>query len=175
MKVSRAVCLGLLLACGPNDSNPPRTSPEVPTQEIEDFSFTETRLGIARWTLHARSLSDYPSREQVVVGGVHVDFFAPDADSLVRTSTLSADSGEFRRSTQDMRVWGHVVVDNREGTRLLTGWLRWTQRTEMISTQDTVLVRRGEHTMRGAGLESDPELRNVRILRDVTGSLAGRP
>jgi len=175
MKAPWAIWTGLLLACGPNLSNPPRTSPEVPTQEIEDFSFTETRLGLARWMLHAKSLSDYRSKEQVLVGGVHVDFFVPEADSLAKTSTLRADSGEFRRSTQDMRVWGHVVIDNREGTRLFTGWLRWTQRTELISTQDTVLVRRGDHTMRGVGLESDPELRDVRILGDVTGSLTGRP
>lgn len=164
----------LLVCCSPNSSAPPRPVPDAPAQEIEDFSFTETHRGAARWTLHAKGLSDFASGE-ILVGGVHVDFFGPEADSLVTTSTLLADSGEFRRATRDMRVWGNVLVDNREGTRLQTGWLRWTQSTETISTMDTVRVARGVHVMRGRGMESDPELRDVRILRDVTGSLGGRP
>ncbi len=173
----RASCLlvALLLSCGPSGTAPPKPNPEVPTQEIEEFTFTETQRGIPRWTLQALRLHDYRSRETVIVGGVHVDFFDLEGDSLVTTSTLRADSGEFRHPTQDMRVWGNVVVDNREGTRLLTGWLRWIRRTETIVTEDTVLVLKGPTTLRGVGLESDAALRNVRILRDVRGSLEGRP
>lgn len=109
-----------------------------------------------------------------MVEGVKVDFFRLEADSLLITSTLRADSGEFHRTSRDMRVWGDVVITNAEGTELLTGWLRWIEQTELVSTLDTVLVRRDTHIMRGTGLESDPELRNVRILRDVVGSLGSK-
>ncbi|MCU0612383.1 MAG: LPS export ABC transporter periplasmic protein LptC [Candidatus Eisenbacteria bacterium] len=169
-----AAVAALLVGCNPTVSNPPRPGQEVPAQEIDDFSFTETRLGVPRWTLHAKTLSDFRAKEYAVVGGVLVDFFQLEEESLVTTSTLRADSGEFRRSTRDMRVWGDVVIHNREGTELYTGWLRWTERTGRITTLDTVLVQRGVSTMRGTGLESDPELRDVRILADVTGNLPGR-
>lgn len=150
-------------------STVPRPVPATPVQEIEDFTFTETFRGVPRWTLRGRVLEDFP--EQVVVAGVHVDFFGRATDSLVVISTLQADSGMLVRSTRGMRVWGNVVVDNREGTTLRTGWLQWVPQTELISTTDTVLVTRRTGVLRGRGLESDAQLRQVRILAQVHGSV----
>lgn len=163
----------LLMCCGPPHERvvPPKT--DLPDQQMEDFQFVETEFGQPRWILRAEQMKEFKARDLVLVEGVEVDFFRSEQDSLFKTSSLSADSGQLRRATGDMRVWRSVVVTTSEGSRLLTGWLQWSKKAELISTTDTVLIVREDGIMRGIGLESDPELEHIRILEDVTGTLGG--
>jgi LPS export ABC transporter protein LptC len=146
----------------------------VPEQELEDFVFVETELGVPRWILHAKHMSDFKATDVVLAEGVNVDFFELQADSLAKTSTLVADSGKLVRPNGDLRVWGDVVVKTDEGVQLRTGWLQWSKDDELIATDDTVFVEQDGDIMRGKGLESDPELRDVRILHDVVGTVQER-
>ncbi len=147
----------------------PQGDSKLPDQELEDFVFVETELGKPRWILHANTMSDFKSTDLVLAQGVSVEFFQCQDDSLVKTSILRADSGQLLGDSRDMRVWGEVEISTIDGAELFTGWLEWSEGAELISTDDTVLVMTDDGSMRGRGLKSDPELRNVRILNDVIG------
>jgi hypothetical protein len=64
-----------------------------------------------------------------------------------------------------------VVVTSREGYRLETESLVWIDALEEIHTEDFVRFTKGNDVLTGFGFRSEPELRNVEILRDVKAYL----
>lgn len=98
-----------------------------------------------------------------------IDFF----DSLgMISSNLIGDSGVIRESSNQLQVYGRVVVVTQDSARLETDYLYWDPDVGKITSDAFVRFTRGEDVMTGWGMEADPDLGRLRILSDVSGSVS---
>lgn len=90
-------------------------------------------------------------------------------------SSLVSDSGLIREATEDLHAYGHVVVITEDSSKLETDSLYFDPKTNLIHTDEFVKITRGADTLTGWGLEADRQLRGLKILRGVSGSLDQTP
>jgi LPS export ABC transporter protein LptC len=154
-------------------AGPAGTATELPDQEIDDFSLTETDAGRPLWKLYARYAAEYSSRNQYVARTVKVDFFDEQGQ---RSSVLTAREGEINGRTRDMIAKGHVVLETTEGTRLSCEELQFLNRSQKVVVPEDQLVRvqRGDDVLSGYGFESDPDLRHYEFKRRVEATVRSR-
>jgi len=98
-----------------------------------------------------------------------IDFF----DSVgQKSSNLVGDSGVIREKTGRLEVYGKVVVITRDSARLDTEFLLWNPERDKIESNAYVKFTREESVMTGWGMEADPDLGRLKILSQVSGSVA---
>jgi LPS export ABC transporter protein LptC len=136
----------------------------LPAQETKVRKWVEYRGGRKSWEFRGGDVRFFEEPERVESDGVVVDFYDGEEKYL---STLTATSGTIDRKTSDMEVKGNVVLENREGTRLETDWMRWDNEDELVYTDAFVTLIREKRRITGYGLRADPGLKNAEILRDV--------
>ncbi len=96
-----------------------------------------------------------------------IDFF----DSLGQiSSNLVGDSGVIREASNELEVFGEVVVIASEGYRLDTEYLRWDPTVGMIRSDAYVKFTRGSTIISGWGMEAEPNLRNL-VIFETSGSV----
>lgn len=86
-------------------------------------------------------------------------------------SSLVSDSGLIREQTEDLHAYGDVVVVTEDSSKLFTDSLYFDPKTNLIHTDEYVKITRAADTLTGWGLEADRQLRHLKILRQVSGSL----
>jgi LPS export ABC transporter protein LptC len=163
--------LGLLLPIGALvltgcEQKTPRgvASPDVPDQEVRQFSLTESVNGRLKWRLTAAAAAAYRAQGLIQAREVTIDFFDGEG---TRYSRLTADRGEIRTATNDMSASGHVRITTQNGTRVETESLRFQNREQRIVSDDRVTVRRGGDVLSGVGFVSDPSLERFEFRRSV--------
>ena len=92
-----------------------------------------------------------------------------------RVSSLVSDSGLIRESTEDLHAYGHVVVITEDSAKLETDSLYFDPKTNLIHTDEFVKITRDGDTLTGFGLEADRQLKGLKILRGVSGTLDRKP
>ena len=158
------VALIALAGCEGDPSGRAGDTAPHPDQEIDHFTLTQTREGDRLWVLKAVHARIYEEADRVETTNVSVDFYGEAGE--VR-STLTADYGNLLRRSNDIEAIGHVVVTAAEdGTVLTTERLAWNERIGKISTEEPVEITKGSDVMTGVGMESDPDLTNIRVKRD---------
>jgi LPS export ABC transporter protein LptC len=177
---ARAIALLLLVAaiaaggCSQRRPvGPAGAEAELPDQEINDFSLTETDAGKPLWKLNARYAAEYSARNQILARTLRVDFFD---DTGARSSVLTAREGEINSRTRDMVARGHVVLETSEGSRLSTEQLLFLNRDQKILVPEDQLVRvQHEHdVLTGYGFESDPNLSHYEFKRRIEATVRSR-
>jgi LPS export ABC transporter protein LptC len=88
-------------------------------------------------------------------------------------SQVVGDSGLIRESTEDLHMYGHVVVKTDNDSRLETDSLYFDPQTDSIYTDEFVRISRPGDTLTGWGLQADRALNGLRILRQVSGTISG--
>jgi len=165
--LAAAAVLLLALRCGGGDEERDRetgTAP-LPSQETKVRKWVEYRLGRMAWTFRGDTVRYYEEPERVEADGVIVDFYNEEEEYV---STLTADWGTIDRNSSDMEARGSVVIENREGVRLETDWVRWENEKERIYTDAFVTIYRENQIITGTGMETDPGLERTEIKKDVT-------
>lgn len=143
----------------------PKEEERVPeaSQEIKKVTLRETRFGKTLWIMEADRLEE---REDTTwVYSLKIEFVKKGK----KTSTLTGDSGLYIPRTGDMTAFGDVSVRTEEGARLWTSELKWQAEKEEIFTDKEVLIKKKGKTIKGKGLISDPELKNIVIQGKVEG------
>lgn len=141
---------------------------DLPDQEFFDFTTMESDSGVTRWILKAPVARVYNSRKLLVTDNTRIEFYSEEGEL---TSVLTAEKAEFNQVTKDLTALGNVVVTSQEGYTLETESLVWINELEGIHTEDFVRFTRGNDVLTGYGFQSDPELENVEIQRDVKAFL----
>ena len=136
----------------------------LPVQETKVRKWVEYDGGKMTWEFRGDVLRYFEKPERVESDGVVVDFYDEEENY---SSTLTAVYGEIDRSTSDMLARGDVVLRNRDGVRLETDWVRWSNDEDRITTDAFVTIVRGKRRITGYGLRADPGLEETEILRDV--------
>ncbi|OQY29932.1 MAG: LPS export ABC transporter periplasmic protein LptC [Candidatus Cloacimonetes bacterium 4572_55] len=140
----------------------------LPDQEIEKFTVIETKLGKRKYKAVAEHAKIFKDRGETVASQLEVVFYDQEG---IPFSTLTSDSGLISEKTKNMRAAGNVVVVNRDSARLESEELKWDHGKEKIISDKFVKITRGRDTLTGIGLETDPQLKEIEIKKDVNAYL----
>lgn len=118
--------------------------------------------------INAERVRKYDSIDSTMGYKLHINLFNNQGDVISR---VVGDSGLIRESTEDLHIYGDVVVINDNNSRLETDSLYFDPRTDSIYTDEFVRISRPGDTLTGWGLQADRQLRGLRILRQVSGTI----
>lgn len=171
----RRIGIGLTLlavvACGDTDDlDTPAGGEGYPEQETEAYHTRQTRAGIAVWELWGDRAESYPGEDTMLLHGVRMHFY----EEGERAAVLTAATAEVDQQTEYTTARGEVVVVNREGDRLESEVLHWDPEQKLIHTEEFVRFTSGDQILTGYGMDTDPDLTNVRIHRQFEGDLPAR-
>jgi LPS export ABC transporter protein LptC len=82
-----------------------------------------------------------------------------------KSATLTARRGTYQVRVGSMEARGNVVVVSTDGQKLETPHLRYDPTRNEISSDSAFTLTRPDNVVKGIGFISDPQMRNIRILR----------
>ena len=169
LMLAAALAVSILLSCEGVDENGRSVYTEdVPDQEFSDFTTVESDSGVVKWVLSAPVARVYNASKLLVTDDPRIEFYNQDG---TLASVLLARKGEYNQVTHDLTALGDVIVTSSEGYMLETESLVWVEKLEEIHTEDFVRFIKGEDILTGYGFRSDPDLKNVEIMKDVKAFL----
>ena len=121
----------------------------------------DMRNGIKNMTLKAVEGRIYESRHLVDVDKPLLFFYKEGKES----SRLIAPLGRMQTETHDIECWGGVTVISADSSTLTTERLRYDPKLQKIFSNDPVHLDKPDSVTDGIGLETDPELKTVKIGR----------
>ena len=131
-------------------------------QILFDVHSMLTDHGVKRGDMYADTVYVFNDQTKFVMRRVRATF----------NTTLGAPNGTLRgdRGTYDLRAqvlegYGNVVVTSTEGRRLTSNHLKFTQTTNMISSDSAFTFFRGKDVQRGIGFLSDPNITRFQCMR----------
>ena len=140
---------------------------EYPSQEGWDSEIYLSKAGRLQAVVRYGHMMKF-DRKQIYMfdEGVEVDFFDKEGKHV---SLLTANSGEYHESTEDVVGMGNVVVESDSGLTLRTEVLRWdNRRGKIISDTLVMLTTPQSDTLYGVGFESNADL-SRRVIRKPWG------
>ena len=88
------------------------------------------------------------------------------------TFTIFADSAVYDKKTQDIELKENIVGKTSDGAELITDYAEWNAKSEEITTDSHVVVKRQNITCRGRGLVTRPRLKWVIFKKEVEVDIA---
>lgn len=138
-----------------------RPDSEVTTAAISLFS-----KGVRTSLIRAKQIRKFEKLDSTMAYDVEADFF----DSLGNPSShMVGDSAVIREQISRLEIFGHVVVNVGDTSRLETEYLLWNQELERIETPAFVRITRKNDILTGYGMEAERDLSRLRIKRGVSG------
>jgi LPS export ABC transporter protein LptC len=163
------ILAGLILSLGacrkPADSLTPAVSNETPTptQTMDHFTLQDLRNGQKAMKLDAIQARLFETENYAEVEQPLVVFYQAGAES----STMKAPKGKVNLLTHEMEAWGGVTLVTSDSATLTTERMRYDPKVRKVFSNDPVHLVRSDSVTDGQGLESDPELRVVKIKRQT--------
>jgi len=118
--------------------------------------------------IHAERLLKFEVKDSTMAYALDMNFF----DSTGRLTTeLVGDSGIIREMTNQLYVFGNVVVITEDKSKLETDYLYWNTTTDKIETDAFVRITKKDDVITGWGMEADPGLTRIKILNRVSGTV----
>jgi LPS export ABC transporter protein LptC len=129
-----------------------------------------TDRGLLRGELMADSAFFFDNNTRSELRGVQVTFYGSNG---AKNAVLTSREGTYRTALNEMEARKNVVVIAEDGRRLTTEQLKFNQQLNQVEGDSAfVLTEPGGRSVRGIGFRSDPNMNNVRILKQ-TGGVAG--
>ncbi len=170
LAVGGLLIFALLLGCGKQDV--PRSeealSGEFPTSWARNTVTVFTTGGTKTTEIFSDSVVNFAEKDSTQAYTLRVMFYDADGEWM---SQLTADSGIIRENSERLEVFGRVNVATRDSVRLQTTQLAWDPaRAKIVSEQYVQIDQRGS-LVAGYGFESDSDLKNIKLKRQVTGEI----
>ena len=162
---------GILVLLGGCQREQPQKAPlsrNLPDQVLSNATMVFTQNGKKTTVIKAKTIAKWTNKDLTQAESLMVDFFNEKGE---HTSQLVADSGWIKEKAQMLGVWGNVHVITDEEVKLETQTLNWDPSKKKITTEDFVKITKDKDVMTGYGLESDQELKNVKIKTEVKGEI----
>ncbi len=90
-----------------------------------------------------------------------------------KDAVLTSERGTYNSRTNAMIARKNVVVVTEDGRRLTTPELLYSQQINQISSDSAFVLTEPNRTLAGIGFRSDPDMKNIRILKGATGVVRG--
>ena len=165
--LASAACVLLFVACGDAEPGRPAVENDGPEQTTYEYHTTQTKLGVREWELWGEQAVRYSGSSQRDLNGVRMFFYSAGE----RSAVLTSDTGQIDEETQVTVARGNVVVIIEDGRRLESEVLYWDPERRLIHTDAFVKFTEGDRILTGYGLETDPDLSDLVILRQVESEI----
>jgi len=127
-----------------------------------------TDRGLLRGELMADSAFFFDNNTRSELRGVHLTFYGSNG---AKNAVLTSKEGTFRTAINEMEARKDVVVVAEDGRVLKTEQLKFNQQLNQVEGDSAfVLTEPGGRSVQGIGFRSDPNMNNVRILRQTGGN-----
>lgn len=130
-------------------------------QQIGDFSLSGFgEKGKKAWDISGKSADIF--NEVVKLKEVVGNHYA-DKDSI----NLTADKGDFNKNSGVVHLEDNVVITTSNGAKLTTDSLDWDRKQQIVSTLDSVNLKRSDMNLSGVGAKGQTGLKQVALAKDV--------
>ena len=168
--VAVALLAGALGACS-DAQQPPVVARPTMADSADQVMFgvrsAITRDGIRRGELFSDTAFVFDQNARMELRGVHVRFYT---EAGVLQGTLVSREGTFNTRSGVMEARGNAVVTTEDGRQLTSPQLRYQKAEDLILSDSSFVLTTPTERVEGIGFRSDPQLRNITILRTLGGA-----
>lgn len=132
--------------------------------------FNLTDKGLARARLEADTAYFFDDNTRIELEPVHTTFFTATG---AKDAVLTSQRGTYNSRTSNMVARKNVVVVSEDGRRLTTPELIYNQQRNEISSDSAFVMTEPNRRLEGIGFRSDPNMKNIRILKGASGIARG--
>lgn len=129
-----------------------------------------TDQGLQRAHLESDTAYFFDDNTRIELEKVHTTFFTATG---AKNAVLTSERGTFNSRTNNMIARKNVVVVTEDGRRLTTPELLYNQQRNEISSDSAFVETEPNRRLEGVGFRSDPDMKNIRILKGATGVARG--
>jgi LPS export ABC transporter protein LptC len=153
-----------------------RQAPTVPTkrsalpdsadQMIFGLDHALTTNGVRRAQLHADTAYFYDEGNRIELRRLNTTFFSAEG---VKNGTMVSDVGTYDVRTQKLDGRGNVRVVSEDGRKLTSPHLVYDRSLNQITSDTLFDFSSPGRNLKGIGLRTDPQLRNLTVLKNAGG------
>jgi LPS export ABC transporter protein LptC len=145
----------------------------LPDASFDDATIILTKDGRQDAIVKAKHIDRWDAKDSTEAEIVFITLY----DSLgVEHSNLTSKRALLREQAAKFSLYGDVVGVSKDSTVLKTQSLFWDPKTELVTTDDYVEIRRADgDILKGWGLRADRDLQNIEIARNVSGNVKNVP
>jgi LPS export ABC transporter protein LptC len=136
-------------------------------QVIFDGHTFLTEGGVKRGDMFADTIYVFREQSWFVLRRVRATF---NTETGAPNGTLRGDRGTYDLRSRVLEGFGNVVVTSTDGKQLTSNHLKFTEATNLISSDSAFVMVDKDRTQKGIGFTSDPDLKVVRCFRACSGS-----
>ena len=140
--------------------------PDSAEQVMFKLRLQQTTAGIRKSMLFADTGFFYNDNTLVDLRHVRLVFFSAAGDS---NAVMTGRTGRYDTRTQRVEGRGDVVVTSTDGRRLASPHLVYERSVNQITSDTNFTFTEPGRTLTGIGFRSDPQLRNVQVLKGAKG------
>jgi LPS export ABC transporter protein LptC len=135
-------------------------------QVMYNARFKLTDEGVARAWMQADTLYFFDDNTRIESENPHITFFTATG---AKDAVLTARHGTSNTRTNNMIARRNVVVVSEDGRRLTTPELIYNQQRNEISSDSAFVLTEPNRQLEGIGFRSDPDMKNIKILKAASG------
>jgi LPS export ABC transporter protein LptC len=139
-------------------------------QVMYNSRFVLADLGINRAQMHSDTAYFFDDNTRMEFENPVVTFFTATG---AKDATLTSRHGTYNNRTSNMIARKNVVVVSEDGRRLTTEELIYNQQRNEISSDSAFLLTEPNRQVSGIGFRSDPNMKNILILKGASGLVRG--
>ena len=132
--------------------------------------FSLTDKGVDKAHLRADTAYFFEDNTRIELEKVHTTFFTVTG---AKDAVLTSQRGTYNSRTSNMVARKDVVIVSEDGRRLTTPELIYSQQRNEISSDSAFVLTEPDRRLEGIGFRSDPNMKNIRILKGVSGFARG--
>lgn len=132
--------------------------------------FNLTDKGLLRAQMQGDTLYFFDDNTRIESENPHITFFTATG---AKDAVLTARHGTSNTRTNNMIARHNVVVVSEDGRRLTTQELIYNQARNEISSDSAFVLTEPDRRLEGIGFRSDPNMKNIQILRGASGFARG--
>ncbi len=132
--------------------------------------FNLTDKGLERAQLEADTAYFFEDNTRIELEPVHTTFYTATG---AKDAVLTSQRGTYNSRTSNMIARRNVVVVSEDGRRLTTQELLYNQQRNEISSDSAFVMTEPNRRLEGIGFRSDPNMKNIRILKGASGFARG--
>ena len=132
--------------------------------------FNLTDKGLQRAQLEADTAYFFEDNTRIELEPVHTTFFTATG---AKDAVLTSLRGTYNSRTTNMVARKNVVVVSEDGRRLTTQELIYNQQLNQISSDSAFVMTEPNRRLEGIGFRSDPNMKNIQILKGASGMARG--
>jgi LPS export ABC transporter protein LptC len=163
----------VLLAC--TSKKQPPVASHSPLADSADQVMYNSRFvladqGINRAQMHSDTAYFFDDNTRMEFENPVVTFFTATG---AKDAVLTSRHGTYNNRTSNMIARKNVVVVSEDGRRLTTAELIYNQQKNEISSDSAFLLTEPGRQVSGIGFRSDPNMKNILILKGASGIARG--